>query len=201
MAAVHSLDKHCRVCGGRLQRAKGKNTQTARACVEHQLALLHTFKVDVTFDDAEIHPSHFCNGCYAATRRQAAAASKGNLYHHSIAVFPWSRHLEQGCEVFILYKGYTWTLMTGTLYLSKVCQHLAAVSTGGGQNKKARRSRGPRSQRQRHPGPANNSALASCRATRSSTSCPPSPTRGWSCHSIHQRTGKQATVCFKYNST
>ena len=32
--------------------------------------------------------------------------------------------------------------MTGMLYVSKVCQHLAAVSTGGGQNKKARRSRG-----------------------------------------------------------
>ena len=100
MAAVHALDKHCRVCGGRLQRAKGKRPGRARACVDHRQPLLQTFGIDIAEDCVDIHPTHFCNGCYAATRWQATAASKASAYHHSISLFPWSRHTEKECEVF-----------------------------------------------------------------------------------------------------
>ena len=37
--------------------------------------------------------------CYAVVGRQAEAASKASAYHHSIELFAWSRHTEEGCEV------------------------------------------------------------------------------------------------------
>ena len=101
MAAIHSLDKHCRVCGGRLQRVKGrKSSGKAHACTDHRQALLQTFDIDVAEDCVAIHPSHFCHGCYLVTGRQAAAASKASAYHHSISLFAWSKHTKDECEVY-----------------------------------------------------------------------------------------------------
>ena len=86
MAAVHALDKHCRVCGGRLHRAKKGRRSAGKehARIKHKASLLLTFGINIAEDCVDIHPSHFCNMCYAAVGRQAEAASKASAYHHSI---------------------------------------------------------------------------------------------------------------------
>ncbi len=92
----HELNKHCRVCGGRLQKAKRR--AAVHTCILHTEALKATFELDVTTDDADVHPQAFCNGCYAAIQRNSTAMMKGLPYHHSIQVFPWHKHTEE-CSV------------------------------------------------------------------------------------------------------
>ena len=97
MADVHDLDRYCRVCGGRVQKAKRR--QPVYQCAQYKVALHCTFNIDVATDDVEIHPTSFCNSYYAAVRRQTTASSKGLPYQHSIEVFPWEKHREEECTV------------------------------------------------------------------------------------------------------
>ena len=92
MAEVYALDKHCRVCGGRLKKAKGGVHQVTHICSDNKEVLLVTFGLDVSLDTPDIHPLRFCNSCYAACLRQATAALKGAPFHHSIDVFSWTQH-------------------------------------------------------------------------------------------------------------
>ena len=97
MAEIHNLAVVCRVCGGRLRSAKKRST--TYNCTEHHQLLQATFSIDVSSDSKEIHPQKFCNSCYAATCRHQTAASKGVPYRHSIRVFTWEKHQEEGCTV------------------------------------------------------------------------------------------------------
>jgi len=54
MAQHHSLEKHCRVCGGRLQKAKSR--ASAYKCRLYMEELRSTFQVDVTTDEPDVHP-------------------------------------------------------------------------------------------------------------------------------------------------
>ena len=54
MAKNHDLGMLYRICGGRLQRAKGRST--VYNCVNHKQELVATFQIDVTSDTDEIHP-------------------------------------------------------------------------------------------------------------------------------------------------
>ena len=98
MAEGHALDMHCRVCGGRLNRAKAKK-QVVYACLEHKKDLLETFGIDVVLDTPDIHPRKFCNSCYSACKRRSTAASKGFPYQHTTEVFHWTQHQENECRV------------------------------------------------------------------------------------------------------
>ena len=98
MAEGHALNKHCRVCGGRLNRAKAKK-QAVYACLEHKKDLLETFSIDVVLDTPDIHPQKFCNSCYSACMRQSTSASKGFPYQHAIDVFRWEPHQDHECMV------------------------------------------------------------------------------------------------------
>ena len=96
MADIHNLAKFCRVCGGRLEKAKSR--APTHDCIKHQ-ELMATFSLDVAMDNPAIHPQHFCNSCYAASTRREVAAAKGVPFKHSIQIYEWKEHTEGGCTV------------------------------------------------------------------------------------------------------
>ena len=71
MAEMHQLDILCRVCGGRLQRAKKR--APIHKCTNNLEGLQGTFGISVGSDDPDIHPGSFCNQCFAALKRQTTA--------------------------------------------------------------------------------------------------------------------------------
>lgn len=101
MAQFHQLDKHCRVCGGRLQKPKGRAPM--HECTLHMAELESTSEVDVATDGNDVHPQFFCNCGYAAVKRHSTAASKGIPYSHSIEVSTWEKHHEKECAVCTIY--------------------------------------------------------------------------------------------------
>ena len=96
MSEVHRLDILCRVCGGRLQRAKKR--APIHRCTNYKEGLEATFGIAVGTDDPDVH-DFICNRCFAAMKRQSTAASKGVPYHHSIVVFSWMKHTAGDCTV------------------------------------------------------------------------------------------------------
>lgn len=90
----HNIAPHCRICGGRLKKAKGRST--VYECALHSEKLLNVFGVDVTKDDTTIHPLQFCNGCYAVAKQ---ATARGPTYRHTVVVYNWTPHTEEGCEI------------------------------------------------------------------------------------------------------
>ncbi len=111
MSSYHNLDKHCRVCGGRLQKAKGR--APVHQCNMHQDHLQAAFSIDVRLDDPAIHPQLFCNSCFAALGRRQAAASKGVPYKHAIEIFKWEGHKEEHCTVSTMNNStYQWYMLT-----------------------------------------------------------------------------------------
>ena len=99
MFHINELSKHCRICGGRLQKAKSKTTAPTHPCDSSSRdCLLSTFSVDIDTDDPHIHPARFCNRCWAATRKHRIAVEDGKEYHCSISPFLWEEHSSQ-CKV------------------------------------------------------------------------------------------------------
>jgi len=80
MCENHALDQHCRVCGGRLQKAKSRKTYYD--CTHYKEELRTTFLIDVRGDSSDIHPKSFCGSCYAVIRRHSEAVLKGLPYEH-----------------------------------------------------------------------------------------------------------------------
>ena len=116
MAQHHSLEKHCRVYGGRLRKAKSR--ASAYRCRLYMEELRSTFQVDVTTDEPDIHPQLFGNGCYAAVQRHSTAVSKGCPYHHSVEGFTWEVHTEEECVVRIIHtQGHTFHTDTIIIHL------------------------------------------------------------------------------------
>ena len=87
---TEQLAKHCRICGKRLSKAKGKST--VYNCCEYTDQLQACFGVDVGKDKEGIHPQNFCNPCYLITRRSAKARQTGVPYTFTTATFTWTEH-------------------------------------------------------------------------------------------------------------
>lgn len=96
MCENHALEQHCRVCGGRLQKAKSRKTYYD--CTYYKEELRTTFVIDVRGDSSDIHSKSFCGSCYAVIRRHSEAVLKGLPYEHSVQIFPWERHTDN-CSV------------------------------------------------------------------------------------------------------
>ena len=96
MAEVHDVGRHCRVCGGRLRRTRKKDP--VHECQTHSQLLENTFGIKVSRDES-YHPKHFCNSCFAITTWHKIKAAKGLPYTHSLTVFTWEEHKEEGCTV------------------------------------------------------------------------------------------------------
>ncbi len=72
------LLQHCRICGGRLNKAKGKKIQPVHSCKEYILDLQSLAGVPSDLGEEEsIAPSRFCNPCYLKLQRVKKASQEG----------------------------------------------------------------------------------------------------------------------------
>ena len=81
------LLKHCRVCGGNLNRYRVKYD-----CNKSSEKLLLTFGITIASDDKTIHPTEFCHSCFNVTARSTKAKDKKEHYKHTTRLFQWSPH-------------------------------------------------------------------------------------------------------------
>ena len=95
---LQQLEKHCRVCGRRLHKAKGR-TQPIYQCTSFASDLHTSFGLDVSEDDGDIFPAHFCTPCYITMVRAVKAKEKGTPYFPTIKPFIWTRHTTLHCPV------------------------------------------------------------------------------------------------------
>lgn len=91
------LTKHCRVCGNRLNKAKGR-AQPVHSCAEHATDLAALAGVlSASTEDSTVYPQHYCNPCHSMLTR-ARKAAKDGLPFHSISAVEWLPH-QEGCKV------------------------------------------------------------------------------------------------------
>ena len=57
----NGLDKTCRVCGERLNKAKGR--ERSYLVAEHNKELAEVSSIDASSDDTDTHPASFCHSC------------------------------------------------------------------------------------------------------------------------------------------
>ena len=93
---VQQLSRHCRICGQRLQKERSRSS--SYACIEKQEDLEMTFGIYTGVDET-LYPSHFCNSCYAKTKRSRESTAKGEPYNPAISVFVWTPHSSPDCTV------------------------------------------------------------------------------------------------------
>ncbi len=96
---LHSsaLDGLCRVCGRLL------STQRATyPCKDLGNNLEHTFTINTSDDNPEIHPPKVCYNCYRSTVRHLEYDQNGREYNHAIEVVQWKQH-GHDCQTCSLY--------------------------------------------------------------------------------------------------
>lgn len=91
------LLKHCRVCGRRLCKAKGR--APVFDCSKHSSDLLTSFGVDVSGDDQHVFPPKFCNPCHTTLKKDQTAREKGIPRVHTVIPFIWTEHTSNNCSV------------------------------------------------------------------------------------------------------
>lgn len=88
------LKKVCRVCGKRVQKAKGR--ERSYLVTEKTEDLSEVFRIDVSNDSEDTHPPSFCHSCWTFMHfwhtRGTNAPSVGR-------VFTWIGHSEPECTV------------------------------------------------------------------------------------------------------
>lgn len=94
------LQKVCRVCGKRLQKAKGK--RSTFSCSSLKVELLRTFSADVSSDSSTIHPPLLCLPCYLITKRKEKAIKNATTYTSTQTVSNWSAHTRVDCDVSVV---------------------------------------------------------------------------------------------------
>ena len=91
---IIELKKACRVCGKRVNKAKGR--ERSYLVAEHGRELADIFCIDTSSDSEDIHPLSFCHPCRTFMRlwhtRGSNAPSVGR-------VFEWAKHSEHTCMV------------------------------------------------------------------------------------------------------
>ena len=135
---LQQLPKHCRVCGKKLFKTKGRSV--TYNCEQYKAELTATFSIEISQDCSEQHPPQFCQSCYCGMKRATKATSEGSPYCSSIVVYEWTKHTPE-CSVRIHRS------MDHILYLltcPQVCNHFMMLAKGGGQNKKKCMNRGRR---------------------------------------------------------
>ena len=93
---MEQLQRHCRVCGGRLNKAKGK-VQPVYSCIDHSEDLQTIVGVYPHSEDKSTFPSNFCNQCRVRLVR-AKKAREDSLPFQSIVPMEWCPH-EENCKV------------------------------------------------------------------------------------------------------
>ncbi len=92
------LTKHCRVCGKRLNKSKGK-AQPVYSCAEASEDLSAIVGVDNSKErDHHILPQFFCHLCCSKIS-SAKKSKKDGFPFRAIVPKEWSSHQEEDCEV------------------------------------------------------------------------------------------------------
>ena len=89
MATKHKdfLSSHCRVCS--------KSLGNAKYNCEKYPSVLGCLGIDISSDDALVHPPFFCNVCYVTAKR----ISQSSQHRTSIIPVEWVPHSDEGCLV------------------------------------------------------------------------------------------------------
>ena len=93
------LEKHCRICGGRLYSSKGKYKSTVYGVEEFKDQLQMAFGVTTDKDHLAVHPRSFCKVCKVAMGRLLESKTKDTPYKSSVQLFQWEGHQEDKCKV------------------------------------------------------------------------------------------------------
>ncbi len=94
---LEQLHRHCRICGNRLLKTKGKS-QPVYSCADHTDDLVCFAGLDsVTDGDEFLLPPKFCNVCYMKLRRLKKAKEAGTP-SHPIQPLMWTSHTDD-CKV------------------------------------------------------------------------------------------------------
>jgi len=86
------LQVHCRVCTGKLGRV-------SYACEKHANMLLECIDLNVSNDSPDVHPTKFCNNCYAVIKKISKALLDGTTARSSLQPFSFEQHTEGSCRV------------------------------------------------------------------------------------------------------
>ena len=92
------LEKHCRICGGRLSSSRGKYKSTVYNVEEFKDELQMAFGVFAGEDLPSMHPKSFCKACKVAMGRLVESKQKGVPYKSSVKIFQWEEHQDK-CKV------------------------------------------------------------------------------------------------------
>ena len=85
-----SLLSFCRICAKLLSRRSRRRRK-------HAEALKGAFDVDVTTDQAELHPPDICERCRMITQRWKSSISAGRQYRPSQKAVAWEHHESGSC--------------------------------------------------------------------------------------------------------
>lgn len=90
----NELEKVYRVCGRRLNKAKGRNRSYMVTAKKEELA--QVFGLDTSSDSPDIHPQKLCHSCMVYIRSwQKRSGSLQSLSR----TYKWTAHSELGCTV------------------------------------------------------------------------------------------------------
>ncbi len=97
---MNSCGKQCRICGGRLNKAKQRKTQSVHSCQDHIVDLQTVAEVctDPSQLQNTVTPSTFCNPCFFDLRRVKMARKSVSLYSLWLPV-EWTPHSDGDCKV------------------------------------------------------------------------------------------------------
>ncbi len=95
---IEQTKKHCRFCGNRLNKSKGKKTQPVYACTDHIDDLVTLVGLPLPTAEDEHVPQHFCNSCFLRMTR-AKKAKKSGLPFPQFEVMQWTPHQDENCAV------------------------------------------------------------------------------------------------------
>ena len=84
---LQALQKLCRICGGNVNKYR-----VSYKALYHKESLKTAFGIDVETDHQDLHPSFFCDGCFAIIKRKENAVKEEKMYIHSVEVFEWFPH-------------------------------------------------------------------------------------------------------------
>lgn len=94
---IDQLRKHCRICGNRLTKSKGRS-QPVYTCADFREDLLSHAGLDLVDDEDDmLVPLHFCNCCYMKLDR-VKKAKETSTPTQPIQPVEWTPHNED-CKV------------------------------------------------------------------------------------------------------
>ncbi len=95
---IEQIEKHCRVCGNRLNKSKGKKTQPVHACTDHRDDLVTLVGLQIPAAEEEYLPRNFCNSCFLRMSRVKRAKESG-LPFPKFVLMEWTPHQDENCTV------------------------------------------------------------------------------------------------------